>query len=389
MDNMKGKNANTSITNPDSNVRTKNVQGVRKHYLDNIRWITVILVVIYHVFYMYNAEGVLGGLGKITNLDVQYYDVYQYIVYPWFMPILFIVSGISSRYFLDRHTEKEFVKSRTTKLLVPSTIGLLVFQFLQGYVSMSLCDAFATMGQVPKPVLYLIMALSGLGVLWYIQLLWVLSLILLLIRRIEKERLWKLGGRANIVALVLMVILVWGAAQILNTPVITVYRFGLYGMVFLLGYYVFSHDEVIEVLKKWFVPLLVVAVVLGAAFCVKYFGDNFADVPVNRTLLYAVYCWFACLAILGGMVRYGDFENAFTAWMNKRSFGLYVFHYLGISSVALFLGKPGNVSAPFVYLLSLVAGFAVGYILNEIISRLPFFRWAVLGIKVKKKTRQS
>ena len=34
---------------------------MRKYYIDNIRWITVVLVVLYHVFYMYNAEGILGG----------------------------------------------------------------------------------------------------------------------------------------------------------------------------------------------------------------------------------------------------------------------------------------------------------------------------------------
>ena len=44
---------------------------MRKYYLDNIRWMTVVIVVIYHVFYMYNAEGILGGLGKITSLSVQ------------------------------------------------------------------------------------------------------------------------------------------------------------------------------------------------------------------------------------------------------------------------------------------------------------------------------
>nr|MCR4696052.1 acyltransferase family protein [Lachnospiraceae bacterium] len=70
---------------------------MRRKYLDNIRWTTVVLVVIYHVLYMYNAEGVMGVVGKITNLEVQYYDLFQYIVYPWFMCILFIVSGISSR----------------------------------------------------------------------------------------------------------------------------------------------------------------------------------------------------------------------------------------------------------------------------------------------------
>ena len=36
---------------------------MRKCYLDNIRWITVVLVVVYHVLYMYNAEGVAGGIG--------------------------------------------------------------------------------------------------------------------------------------------------------------------------------------------------------------------------------------------------------------------------------------------------------------------------------------
>ena len=68
---------------------------MRKYYLDNVRWVTVVIVVIYHVFYMYNAEGILGGLGKITGLSVQYYDIFQYFVYPWFMPVLYLAAGMS------------------------------------------------------------------------------------------------------------------------------------------------------------------------------------------------------------------------------------------------------------------------------------------------------
>ena len=49
----------------------KGEKYMRKYYLDNIRWATVVLVVIYHVIYMYNGEGILGGVGKITSLDVQ------------------------------------------------------------------------------------------------------------------------------------------------------------------------------------------------------------------------------------------------------------------------------------------------------------------------------
>ncbi len=222
---------------------------MRKYYLDNIRWVTVVLVVIYHVIYMYNGEGILGGVGKITSLDVQYYDIFLYAFYPWCMLLLFLVSGICSRYYLDSHTAKEFAKSRTRKLLIPSTVGLFAFQFIQGYVSMSISGAFDSLQEVPALIKYFIMALSGTGVLWYIQLLWLFSMVLLFIRKIDKDRLWKLGGKANIIAILLMALVIWGAAQILNTPVVVVYRLGYYGAAFLLGYFVFSHDEVIVTLE--------------------------------------------------------------------------------------------------------------------------------------------
>ncbi len=358
---------------------------MRKNYLDNIRWATVVLVVVYHVLYMYNGEGVLGGLGKITALDAQYYDIYLYAVYPWFMLLLFLVSGICSRYYLERHTEREFAASRTRKLLVPSTIGLLAFQFIQGYVTLSLNGAFDAMRSAPAPVRYVTLAFFGTGVLWYIQLLWFFSMALLLIRKAEKDRLWKLGAKTGIAALIAMAAAVWGAAQLGNTPVVVVYRFGYYGLAFLLGYFVFSHEEVMRLLNRCFALFLALALGTGIAFCAIYFGSNYSDAPVNRSPLFALFGWFAAMAVLGGAAKYGDVETPFTAWMSRHSFGLYVFHYLGISAVALFVGKPGNASAAAVYGLSLAAGFAAGYLLGAVISRIPFFRWAVLGIRKERR----
>ncbi|WP_027208049.1 acyltransferase family protein [Butyrivibrio fibrisolvens] len=359
---------------------------MRKHYLDNIRWITVVIVVIYHVFYMYNAEGVLGGLGKITDLPVQYYDIYQYLVYPWFMPVLFVVSGISARLSLDSHSDKEFIKSRSLKLLVPSTIGLFVFQFIQGYVSMSLGGGFEGLASagVPKPVIYLIMVASGSGVLWYMHLLWIYCVLLVVIRKIEKGKLLAAGAKTPLWLIALFVFPIWGAAQILNTPIVSVYRIAFYFVFFMLGYFVFSNDEVIEKLKKIAVPLIVAAVAICVVFAVMNFGDNYADKPINRGFLYALDAYVGSLAMLAGMARFGDFSGSFSKWMSAHSFGLYVFHYLGISSVALIIAKPGLLPAPACYILSLVAGFVFGYGLYAIISRIPFIRWAVLGIKKEK-----
>ncbi len=355
---------------------------MRKAYMDNIKWCAVILVVVFHVIYMYNAEGILGTLGKITDLDVQYYDVYQYIVYPWIMVLLFIVSGISARYALDRQAAGAFIKSRTVKLLVPSTVGLFVFQFIQGYINMGLSGA--DLSGSPLVLRYFICCVSGTGVLWYLQMLWLFSLAIVLIKKIDGDRFWKMCAKTPVWVLVLLSAAFVGAGQILNTPVVLSYRFGLYFLAFLTGYFLFSHDEVIDRLKKYFPLFLALAVVLGIAFCGVYFGQNYASDPIYRSPLFLLYSWFGSVAIIGGFARFGDISNRLTAWMSKRSFGLYVFHYLGVSGVALFIAKPGYLPAWACYLLSAVMGFALGYGLNFIISRIPFFRWAVLGISKKK-----
>ncbi len=359
---------------------------MRKSYLDNLRWVTVVLVVLYHVFYMYNGQGVQGTLGKITNLEVQYYDIYQYIVYPWFMLLLFIVSGASARYALEKRTGREFIKSRTTKLLVPVTVGLIAFQFIQGYINIS----FSGVTDNPDmPLIGQVIAciLSGIGVLWYLQMLWIFSLVIVLIKKIDKDRFWNVCRKTPFWVLILIAALVYGAGQILNTPIIVCYRFGLYFLGFLLGYFVFSHDEVIEVTKKFFPLFAVIALGLCIAFCAVYFGRNYADNPVYRSPLFLLYAWFGSLAMIGGFAKFFDFSNNFTKWMSSHSWGLYIFHYLGISAVALYLAKPGLIPAWAAYLLSTVAGFALSYVLYFIISKIPVYRWAVLGITKKKEKK--
>ena len=51
---------------------------MRKLYLDNIRLIMVVLVVIYHVIYMFNGVERHGVIGPFK--EIQYQDVYQYFL---------------------------------------------------------------------------------------------------------------------------------------------------------------------------------------------------------------------------------------------------------------------------------------------------------------------
>ena len=78
----------------------KSMDNTRRIYLDNIRWITVCIVVIYHVIYMYNGVQPFGVIGPFKEQQPQ--DAFQYLVYPWMMALLFTASGMTVRYYLKK-----------------------------------------------------------------------------------------------------------------------------------------------------------------------------------------------------------------------------------------------------------------------------------------------
>ena len=368
-----------------NNVKNKSKGGIimRRKYLDNIRWVTILIVIIYHVIYMFNGVTTYGVLGPFSEDQPQ--DIFLYIVYPWFMFLLFVVSGMAARFELDHKGESGFIRNRTRKYLVPSTIGLFVFWWILGYYNMLIGGAFESMGTVPKPVLYLIMCISGIGPLWYIQMLWLFSLVLIWIRKIEKVRVYNLAAKTNVFIIVLLGIAVYGAAQVLNTPIVIVYRFGIYGLGFLLGYFIFSHEEVMEKLEKYWMLFGLLALAFCILFLVFNLGKPYPEHEVLDTFLCNMYAWFGTLGLLAFMKKWGDFHNGFSDWMCRKSWGLYVFHYLGIaiSSWYIKMYLP-QMPAFFVYLLVLVSGIAGALLLYEIISRIPVLRWCVLGIKQNK-----
>ena len=368
-----------------NNVKNKSKGGIimRRKYLDNIRWVTILIVIIYHVIYMFNGVTTYGVLGPFSEDQPQ--DIFLYIVYPWFMFLLFVVSGMAARFELDHKGESGFIRNRTRKYLVPSTIGLFVFWWILGYYNMLIGGAFESMGTVLKPVLYLIMCISGIGPLWYIQMLWLFSLILIWIRKIEKDRVYNLAAKTNVFIIVLLGIAVYGAAQVLNTPIVVVYRFGIYGLGFLLGYFIFSHEEVMEKLEKYWMLFGLLALAFCILFLVFNLGKPYPEHEVLDTFLCNMYAWFGTLGLLAFMKKWGDFHNGFSDWMCRKSWGLYVFHYLGIaiSSWYIKMYLP-QIPVFFVYLLVLVSGIAGALLLYEIISRIPVLRWCVLGIKHNK-----
>ncbi len=361
---------------------------MRRHWIDNLRWVTVLLVLFYHVIYYNNNKGVVGGFGGWGD-GPQYQDVVMYLLYPWFMPLLFILAGISARYALARQSAKEWFKSRTRKLLVPSTIGLLFFGFLTGFFN-TLAAPAADLAGLPLMVKYLIWTISGTGPLWFIQVLWLLSLLLLLLRRLDaNDRAWQACGRMGVVPIVLMGVMFWlGHQTLVMNPnpagidgLWNLYKPLFYAIPFLMGYFIFSHDSVQQAVQRVWQPLMVCSVVVGVVLVVTTFGQDNTMPQYLASPLNNLYGYLMCLAMMGWFGCKFNGTGRVADYMTRSSFGIYIVHYLIVNSLGYALRVATALQPLWVYIILTLAVFTLSPLLYEVLRRTPFIRWCVLGEK--------
>ena len=392
----------------------------RKHWMDNLRWVTVLLVLFYHVIYFYNNKGVFGGIGGFGDYPEypQYQDIVMYLLYPFFMPLLFLLAGIGSRYALDKQSAGKWFKARTRKLLVPSTIGLFVFHWMVGYFNTAVAvkDGSLSFPEITLPdsipvytkhfleniidlaIKHNIYSVSGTGPLWFIQVLWLLCLVLLLVRVIDrKDRFYHWCGKANYAVIILLGVLFWAGEQtLIKNPrpesldgLYNLYKPIFYLVPFLMGYFVFAHDEAQEKLGKAWIPLIAAAVAAGTALVVTTFGQDNTSPQYLGSWLNCLYGWLMCLAMMAWFKAKFNRTGAFAGYMTKNSYGLYILHYLVIGSFGYMMKQYTSLAPWMMYVILTVAVMTISPLLNEIIKRIPFIRWCVLGIKKSKERRQK
>lgn len=368
---------------------------MRKNWLDNLRWFTVVLVIVYHVFYFFNSKGVFGGIGPFDDDPFkQPQDIILYILYPWFMMLLFLVAGMSARYSLEKRSPREFIRSRNLKLLVPATIGLFVFQWTTGYFNTRLPEAQAGIGALPGIIKWIIYSLSGIGPLWFIQDLWAFSLILLLFHRLDpKGRFRNWCSKAGTVSIILMgaLIFIGSRFMVMNPSIdrpqdglINLYRPIAYFVPFLLGYFVFCNEEVLGRVKAMCVPMTACAVIAGAAYCFVNWGKNCTTPEVLTSWLNCLYAWLMILALIGLFMQCFDKTNRFCQYMTRSSYGFYILHYAVMACFGYLLKVHTALGPWIIYPLLMIIVFTVTPALYEILRRIPFLRWAILGEKPNK-----
>ena len=273
---------------------------------------------------------------------------------------------------------------------MPGTIGLLVFHWMVGYFNTAVAARSGALDGMPGVAKYIMWAFSGTGPLWFIQDLWLFSLLLLLIRKLDpRNRFYEGCGKMGIVPVILLGLLFWlGEQTLIREPrpesldgLYNLYKPLFYLIPFLLGYFVFAHDAVQEKLAKAWVPLMGCAVVAGTVLVATTFGQDNTTPQYLGSPLNCLYGWLMCLAMMAWFKARFDRTGSFAGYMTRSSYGLYIVHYLVIASLGYMMKTYTQLPPVAMYVILAVAVFTLSPLLYEVIRRIPLVRWCVLGEK--------
>jgi peptidoglycan/LPS O-acetylase OafA/YrhL len=364
----------------------------------------------------------------IKGADIQATTTFLTTTWPWFMPLLFVIAGISTAYALQKRRSSEYIKGRINKLLIPLIAGILLLIPAQTYFAERFHNGYSG-GYFSQYILFFTKAtdLTGYtggftpGHLWFIAYLFVISLaaipVVLLAERTKSEIDLSKIPRPLIAVLFMLPLLIApfldlssGFSQILiialfilqlfclvilNTNnkmpmLLTVVLFmlpllgsaildisgkslGEYFAYFMLGYFVLSNENLQQKLAKNRFILLGISLASMVVMILGWYGVLNAP-GLFGDIFSRFYAWMMILAIFGLGKRYLNRESKFSRYMSRASFAVYLLHLPWIVAAAYYVFKLTDnalVQMP----LILLAGVAATFVSYEICRRIKLLRF--------------
>lgn len=354
---------------------------MRRNHIDNLRWMCIMLLFPFHIFMVYNSFG--EGF-YVKGADIKASTMFLFAIWPWFMPILFAVAGISASYALQKRSVGEYARERVSKLLVPLVAGILLVIPAQTYFAERFHNGY-TGGYFAQYILFFTKPtdLTGYtggftpGHLWFILYLLVISFaaipVVLLCRRLKsKPRPGRapLPGRMPMPAILGLFILPVLGALVLD---IGGKSLGEYFAWFMLGYFVLSDEDVQEKLEKGRAPLLAAGLLCMAFAALQGYGALAAPYPLPG--IFQRFCgWAVILALVGLSRKHLDVRDRFTGYMSRSSFAVYLFHQTWVVASAYFALKITGNAVVQMWLI-LVLSVAATFLSYEICRRFKATRF--------------
>jgi glucans biosynthesis protein C len=327
----------------------KTISGTRLLFIDNIRWLMIVLVILNHLADTYGHTGGWYYMAPVKNdaLSSLIFALIGSFTQAFFMGLLFFIGGYFVPASFDKKGVARFLRDRLLRLGLPTLIFMVILHPLTVWMVYYLHHpGFASwcLKYFTTPDL-----LGGTGPLWFTLALLIFSIIYAgwrLLFKTEPSHINKKpivithAGVLAVIAVISLVAFLIRLVQPIGTAVLNMQLcfFSQYVILFILGIVAYRQNWLASLPlgfgRFWFrlalflgIPLWFVITILGNASksILPFFGGLHWQAAA-----YAVWESFFCIGIcLGLLVIYREKYNTqgpVSRFLSKNYFGVYVFH---------------------------------------------------------------
>jgi surface polysaccharide O-acyltransferase-like enzyme len=372
----------------------------RLDFVDNLRWVMIVLVVSMHAAVTYSHLGSWYFMEdpKPSTLVMAVFATYQICLQAFFMGLLFLLAGYFVPRAFDRKGFADFVRDRVIRLGLPSFFFMLivhpvtVYWLLRDFVEHSR----PSLGHAYLPYLTSGRFLSGSGPMWFALALLFFSLVYGGIRLVSNrpprnDPEAPLPRHGQIIGLALLMGLCSFLVRIIQpmgTNILNMQLcfFSQYILLFVVGIYAWRRNWLLRIPyafgMRWLAAALSAGMVAWGTlvyFLLKTHSED--KLGGGLTWQSAAYCFwesFFCVGVCLGLVvlfrEKFNWQGKVTRWLSDNCFSVYVFHTPLLIAVTLCLR---GFDAPKLvkFLCAAGLGVAVTYLASSLIfRRIPFLK---------------
>ncbi len=378
----------------------------RRYDLDWLRVLVFAMLIFYHVGMLYVADW---GYHYKSQHQSEWLQSLMILLNQWRLPLLFLISGIAIRFFLNKVTLWRFIGLRTVRLWIPLLFGIWVIVPPQLYIEMlSKGDLPAiSYGQFYQAFMDLshpyfeqyqagIFPHVDVNHLWYIRELWYFSMYLLIIYGLLSlfrlmPYLYVPFRRWHIATLSAIMVVGMSLLQFFVFPDNAEDTRKILGFSFLCwGFLIGWEDHFWRQVRQFRRVFLLIAMIAFAVLITYYhlYYQQRSAAPkdwlyfVERLLVFTNR-WAWILAILGFAHKYLNRNHRWLRYLNEAVYPYYILHQTFIIILAYVLRDFGVISQPLLVIGFTFAGCALGY---ELIRRSAVLR-LLFGLKIGQATK--
>ena len=329
----------------------------RRVDLDWVRIGAFGLLIFYHVGMLYVSWGFhIKSVHRITALEPL-----MLVLNPWRLELLFLVSGVATRFMLRKCAPGRLLRSRSTRLLIPLVFGMLVIvppqSYLQiveslgypaGFLDFYLQHYFAFGSQFcPNPCILL----PTWNHLWFVAYLWIytmaLGAVLIVVPGIVEWIERRIAPALSGVLLLVVPSVLFAAYRFVLLPRFPSthalfgdwYNHAVYVTVFLIGFLLAHAKTFWDTIERRRWLALALAVMFFLSFLALLWTRD-AGAPHSLWLklyggtAYGFYQWLCITAVLGFARRWLTADSAARRYLTDAIFPYYIVHQTAIILIA-------------------------------------------------------